>query len=193
MIDRLCRKNSKRLGFSLYFTGIPCIKGHTDFRRTDTGRCIKCTSLERNTEEAKERQRIYHKTNWSKILPVKQKYAKENKVEIAEYQAQYYQENKNKCDEHSKKYRHTDKGRKAGRIKANKRRAILRNALPKWADLEKIKEIYLNCPDGYEVDHEIPLKGIDRLTKQHVVCGLHVEYNLQYMKKGDNQKKWSWV
>lgn len=50
---------------------------------------------------------------------------------------------------------------------------------PNWANVEKIKEIYLNCPKGFHVDHIVPLKG-------NIVSGLHVEYNLQYLPAIDN-------
>ena len=48
--------------------------------------------------------------------------------------------------------------------------------------LEKIKEIYLNRPSGYHVDHIIPLVNEN-------VCGLHVENNLQYLTAKENMKK----
>jgi len=47
------------------------------------------------------------------------------------------------------------------------------------ANLEEIKRFYLNCPDGYEVDHVIPIsKG-----------GLHTLSNLQYLTSVDNKRK----
>jgi hypothetical protein len=52
-------------------------------------------------------------------------------------------------------------------------------AVPTWADVHKIKEIYKNCPEGMHVDHIIPLQG-------RTVCGLHVETNLQYLSAKDN-------
>lgn len=69
-----------------------------------------------------------------------------------------------------------------GREKSARRRANLLNATPPWADMDKIKEIYLNCPDGYHVDHIYPLNGKNS-------CGLHVEYNLQYLTVEENLKK----
>jgi hypothetical protein len=54
--------------------------------------------------------------------------------------------------------------------------------VPKWADNEKIDEIYRNKPKGYEVDHIIPLNG-------KIVSGLHVHNNLQYLSKEDNKIK----
>jgi hypothetical protein len=56
------------------------------------------------------------------------------------------------------------------------------NATPKWANLDKIKEIYMNCPKGYHVDHIIPLQGVG-------ICGLHVENNLQYLPAIENIRK----
>lgn len=63
-----------------------------------------------------------------------------------------------------------------------KYRASKNNACPKWVDLKQIKEFYYACPEGYQVDHIIPLKG-------KYVCGLHVVWNLQYLKKSDNCSK----
>jgi hypothetical protein len=51
-----------------------------------------------------------------------------------------------------------------------------------WADQEKIKEVYRNCPNNMHVDHIIPLKG-------EYVSGLHVHSNLQYLTAEDNMKK----
>lgn len=53
---------------------------------------------------------------------------------------------------------------------------------PPWADLEKIRKIYRNCPEGYHVDHIIPLQG-------ELISGLHVESNLQYLPAIENCRK----
>jgi hypothetical protein len=47
------------------------------------------------------------------------------------------------------------------------------------ADRSVIKNIYKNCPDGYEVDHILPLSR----------GGLHHEDNLQYLLIEENRKK----
>ena len=65
------------------------------------------------------------------------------------------------------------------------RRARKLQATPKWLSkeqLEEIKAIYRNCPEGYHVDHIMPLKGKD-------VSGLHVPWNLQYLPGIVNKMK----
>jgi hypothetical protein len=61
-------------------------------------------------------------------------------------------------------------------------RARKLQATPAWANMDTIKAIYANCPEGYHVDHIIPLKGKN-------VSGLHVEGNLQYLPASENLSK----
>lgn len=48
------------------------------------------------------------------------------------------------------------------------------NAVPEWADLDRIKEVYESCPKGHHVDHIIPLNN-------PLICGLHIPENLQVL------------
>jgi 5-methylcytosine-specific restriction endonuclease McrA len=58
-------------------------------------------------------------------------------------------------------------------------RARKKKAIPANADLDLIKKIYECAPEGYQIDHIIPLsKG-----------GLHHQDNLQYLPSRDNQSK----
>ena len=88
-----------------------------------------------------------------------------NVIEKAAYNAQYQLDNRKVLNAYGAK-------KKADKIRA----------IPKWANLDKIKEIYATCPEGYHVDHIVPLKGTN-------VCGLHVETNLQHLPARDNIRK----
>lgn len=66
--------------------------------------------------------------------------------------------------------------------KVSRRRSAELKRIPSWANLTLIKEVYRNCPKGYEVDHIIPLQGKN-------VSGLHVHTNLQYLTIADNRSK----
>jgi hypothetical protein len=80
--------------------------------------------------------------------------------------------------------------RNPGKATANTRAYQLRKAMqmPKWADADAIKLIYLLAAqlraEGHdvEVDHVVPLKGRDR-------SGLHVADNLQIVPKVFNTRK----
>jgi hypothetical protein len=64
-------------------------------------------------------------------------------------------------------------------------RAHRNQAIPKWLtkeQKEEIKQIYFNCPEGYEVDHIYPIRG-------RTSCGLHVPQNLQYLTVTENRIK----
>ena len=67
--------------------------------------------------------------------------------------------------------------------KAARRRAAKLKATPPWADLEEIKNVYLEAQYfGMHVDHIIPLQGKE-------VCGLHIWENLQLLTPEKNIKK----
>jgi hypothetical protein len=66
--------------------------------------------------------------------------------------------------------------------KSNMEKAMRLQRIPPWADLDAIKEFYLNRPEGYHVDHIVPLRGKE-------VSGLHVLENLQYLPAKENLSK----
>lgn len=54
-----------------------------------------------------------------------------------------------------------------------------KNQTPDNVDIKALQQFYLNCPDGHEVDHIIPVsKG-----------GLHCLENLQYLTVSENRRK----
>jgi hypothetical protein len=115
----------------------------------------------KNKDKTKESHRLYYLKNKEKIKI----YAENNKERLLKYRKEYRLKNNHLINA----------------LQA-KRRSLKLNATPKFANLNKIKEIYKNCPKGYTVDHIIPLQGNN-------VCGLHVEWNLQYLTRSENSSK----
>lgn len=67
--------------------------------------------------------------------------------------------------------------------RALKRRTLLQQATPAFANSTAIREIYLKSKRlGLHVDHIVPLNS-------PLVCGLHVEHNLQLLSPLDNFSK----
>jgi hypothetical protein len=104
----------------------------------------------------------------------------EYKEKWSEYNKMRYAENL----EYNREVRrnHYYNNKEMYKVNCAKRRAAKLQAIPPWADLEAIKQFYLNCPEGYEVDHIYPLQG-------ETICGLHTIENLQYLTVHANRSK----
>lgn len=122
----------------------------------------------------------YYSKNRDKILKYLNDYYYKNFEYYQKARSKHYQDNIEYNREYKRKYRKENP--EVHRTANAKRKAALLQAIPKFADLNKIKEIYKNCPIGYEVDHIIPLQG-------KIVSGLHVETNLQYLPIKENRSK----
>ena len=79
-----------------------------------------------------------------------------------------------------KRYRQKHPQRILARIRV--RQCKQQQRLPQWVNLKQIQLFYEQCPQGYHVDHIIPLQG-------KFVSGLHCLQNLQYMLASENMKK----
>lgn len=150
------RPNAKAAGLLHYFTGKPCKRGHFSPRNVNDSGCLACKNL-----QAKER---YVKNPDTHIAFVKQSRARKPE-KYKNYQQDYQRRNLGLY-----------------RFHCAKRRTAKLNATPLWTDLTEIKRIYRDCPEGYVVDHELPLQGKN-------VCGLHVPWNLQYLTEEENVRK----
>jgi hypothetical protein len=133
---------------------------HTDRRHHAKGLCEPCYRLERTSKL--KALGIKPKNGYVRKKP--EKVYRDRAGNVVEY---YYQ-----STDFLNYKNYSVMSRKAQKLKAT----------PKWADLDKIKEIYRNRPEGYHVDHIIPLVSSR-------VCGLHVEHNLQYLPASENIRK----
>ena len=127
--------------------------------------CKVCLKEQRNPEQ--------------ECLRAKEWYWK-NKERKQEYDKNYAPTRRTESRAASKRFRQAHPGRKNHDTAV--RRLALAQRVPAWANLDKIREVYENCPKGYHVDHIIPLRG-------KTVSGLHVPENLQYLTASDNREK----
>ena len=133
-----------------------------------------------NKEIIAKKNKLYHQQNQEKIKVRRKKYKENNKYKISIQAKEYREKNKDRINKQISEWQKANRDK--CRAKDAKRRAIKLRAIPKFANLNKIKEIYKNCPKGYEVDHIIPLQGKN-------VSGLHIETNLQYLPMRENRVK----
>jgi hypothetical protein len=103
-----------------------------------------------------------------------------NPKRVKQYRQKYYINNKNKINNFMRNHYKNNKAYYYAN--SGKRRAVKLLTNTKLVDMDKIKQIYKNCPKGYEVDHIVPLRG-------KTVCGLHVDWNLQYLTVKENRSK----
>ena len=118
-----------------------------------------------NRERSEYYKEYYQRNRLRKLEYQKQRRETLGKESLALYQKNYYLKN-----HHMMAY------------KKALRRSRKKLATPIWADLDKINEVYANCPDDMTVDHIIPISS-------PIVCGLHVSWNMQYLTRSDNSKK----
>lgn len=180
----ITRAEAKAQGLKRYFTAKPCKFYHFALRQTGCGGCLVCKRNQTDKWQAKNKDRLlaYDKQRYHENADFHKARAKK-----------YRDENKDWMTSYNKKYFKTDAGKQARkkylknnrhktRAKDAKRNAAKKNAIPKLANLDKVKEIYESCPKGFHVDHIVPLVS-------KFVCGLHCEANLQHLPALENISK----
>jgi hypothetical protein len=146
-----------------------------------------------NRNKLLEQSKQYYEDNKEQFLTYHKEYYKKNKERILEYHQEYYQknkdgnikgylvENKDTIKKKKKEYdkKHRAKNKAYYRAASKKYKTSKKNQVPEFSNLKLIQKIYEYCPEGYQVDHMIPLsKG-----------GLHWESNLCYLPAPINSSK----
>lgn len=159
-----------------------CVRGNIAERSRD-GHCL-CVDC--------KKARYSYKVKWNMA----------NKDAVEEYNKKWYAEHCEKKSESSRKWYNENKEKRTasanswkknnpGAVNATaaKRRASLLQQTPQWANLDKIREIYIEAARltketgiQHHVDHVIPLLGKN-------ISGLHVHTNLQILTASENLKK----
>lgn len=143
-------------------------------------RLLYKTSLDdEKREQLLERKRAYNrqfnKMNRDKVLAQKREYYEANRERILEYV-------KNRSEERSeqlKQYRETNRGMFRNYVRMRKKK-LRGRTFPEQR--KAIEMFYQNCPEGYHVDHIVPIT-------HPLVSGLHVLANLQYLTASENSAK----
>jgi hypothetical protein len=137
-------------------------------------------------EERKERQRLsnraYYARNREKACAYRAKYRAENPEKVSACNAAWREENPEIRRESARKTRAKRVASGLNAADTARRRAAKLARTPPWVDHGHIKTIYQDCPEGYQVDHIIPLQG-------ELVSGLHVPWNLQHLPASENCSK----
>ena len=163
-----------------YCTGKQCKRGHFGNRYKSNNECVECRA-EKN-KLLKDKQDKWSAENKERVNAVT-RWRYHNNIEAQrERSRNKYLFNRDKVVQTNNAW--MAKNPKIGNHYAAKRRAAKRQRTPIWADINAIKDFYAKCPEGYHVDHIIPLRG-------KTVSGLHVLNNLQYLPASENQKKFN--
>jgi hypothetical protein len=152
-------------------------------RRRDCKACLKSQGKvyrKANPEKCRAHNKAWRKANREKFQANNKVYYQANREKILAQNKAYVQSNAEKVRAVNKTWRETN--REKLRARNAKRRAAKLQATPAWADLKEIQDFYVACPPGHHVDHIYPLKS-------PIMCGLHVENNLQYLPAKENISK----
>lgn len=168
------RKHAQETGQPFYFTGKPCKRGHVARRHTSNGNCVVCFAEAHRGRYAEMHRRC------------SREWKRRNEDQQREYLSRWRDANRERVRASVRrgraKWASDPENKKKVNAWAAQRRAAKLLRTPAWIDRREIAAIYESCPEGYHVDHIVPLRS-DR------VSGLHVPWNLQVIPAIENLRK----
>ena len=204
---------AKAEGLTRYDTGKPCIRGHLSPRQASNNSCIECLKINRAKFKAENREKVlgftrswveksrahieeYRAANKDKKAENYQKRRAADPEKFREIARQYRAKNKEVCSERVRKAveKRSDYYKAKGKewrdnnpdvttAATQRYRAAKDHRTVSWANHDVIRDIFrLAKQSGLTVDHIVPLRG-------ELVCGLHVENNLQLLTLAENVRK----
>lgn len=149
--------------------------------------------VSKNFDRVKEYKEKWLDDNRERVTQDRRKYWRENSARLnadaAPRKKEYRESNRAACNARSKEWKKRNPGSVA--FYSRTRQARLREAIPPWADLDKVEALYIESDRisketgvRHHVDHIVPLIG-----RGGLVCGLHCEQNLRIITAEENLKK----
>jgi hypothetical protein len=142
-----------------------------------------------NRERANELARAWRAANKAKVAEIKKRSEEKAPEKKQAYRQAYYEANKERTIADALAWAAANP--EAVRITNWLRHRRLRQATPRWADIAALRAFREACPAGQHIDHIVPLHGVR--AGKHVVCGLNVPWNLQYLTPSENCSKRNFV
>lgn len=193
----ISRKDAVARGLPRYFTGKPCKRGHLAWRAAVNCVCYDCQILKTRAYAAINADKVrasiarararYQERKPNAATLAKAAYRERNKELLREKGREYVARNKDAMRE----YKRAHRKEKSWIYAEEQRRRQFRKkqATPTWANIDAIQEIYASAAQmsratgiKHAVDHIVPLVN-------ELVCGLHVEENLQVITFSENSRK----
>jgi hypothetical protein len=161
-------------------------RNKTNGKQPKCKQCFRDYCIE-NSEKLKLQKQIYSKVNSEQAVARSSEWSKNNRERSRAIKTKWRINNSKKMNDIRTEWSKNNPEYLA--FNCRKYQASKKNAIPKWADMKKIRYIYkesrrLSLETGiqHHVDHIVPITS-------DIVCGLHCEANLQILTFNENVKK----
>ncbi len=194
-METISRIEARAMGFTRYYTSIPCSRGHISPRLVSNATCVACAKAKKGEEGSRALAAEAVRLRRARDPEVfrsqeRERRAKNPDVFRAQDRARWVGGKADRQAEWLKADRAARPWIYAER--ARRRKMAVRRATPEWLTKEQRGEIITFYKEAHRmsqetgvkhhVDHIVPLNGVG-------VCGLHVPWNLQVITAMDNLKK----